>query len=269
MNDCSVFCEKAFACIPVENPQSMRRRTWDLLIFALVLWTIIVIPLQIGFRPRQTTAWIVQDQVINFIFLLDIIYNFSTAYIDRRLNLVTNKAKIAKHYLSTWFFPDLIATFPFDLIGLLVVQQDSNEFTVFSILKAPRLLRLGKFMRFVERMKNASGVKIAQLIVFFFLFAHWIGCGYFLIGSLVNQDRSWITKEEDLKNMDDFAVAYWTSLHKALIIMMGEDMEPDNIPERVFVIISLLIGALYWATIVGIVSFHLIASLCQQALGLK
>ena len=38
--------------------------------------------------------------------------NFRTAYIDKRGNLVTNRRRIAKAYLSKWLLPDLISVLP-------------------------------------------------------------------------------------------------------------------------------------------------------------
>lgn len=257
MNNTAIALEHCLHCLPIEDPQTKRRKCWDGLIFTLVMYTIIIIPLQIGFRPPQTTSWIAQELVVSSLFALDVLYNFCTAYVNDKLNLVTNRAKIAREYLRGWFIIDLVASVPFDLLALASdLSNSNNELAVLSFLKAPRLLRLGRFMRVVERMRNASAVKIARLLLLMFLFAHWIGSIYYLIGRLAPDDRSWIPEmERQIQgSLGDITTAYWVSLFRALLIMLGQDVEPNNTAERVFSTFSLIFGALYWATVVGIMS---------------
>lgn len=41
--------------------------------------------------------------------------NFVTGYYDKGF-LVSSKKKIAIHYLSTWFLPDFISSFPYSIL---------------------------------------------------------------------------------------------------------------------------------------------------------
>lgn len=50
--------------------------------------------------------------IVDLSFLTDMYLNFRTAYIDKRGNLVTNRRRIAKAYLSKWLLPDLISVLP-------------------------------------------------------------------------------------------------------------------------------------------------------------
>ena len=52
---------------------------------------------------------------IAILFMLDIALNFNTAFYQNG-KMVTSRRDIAKYYLETWLFLDLIATFPFDWI---------------------------------------------------------------------------------------------------------------------------------------------------------
>ena len=56
----------------------------------------------------------VLNMVIDFIFGVDIIIAFRTAYIDDLGNLVNKPSQIAKNYLSGAFLIDLLATLPLD-----------------------------------------------------------------------------------------------------------------------------------------------------------
>lgn len=74
-------------------------------------------PFNIAFVPlNENTGWFVIDTIIDFGFIADIFVNFFSAYYDDDGNLVTENRRIAKKYLTTWFFVDLVASFPINLI---------------------------------------------------------------------------------------------------------------------------------------------------------
>jgi len=56
---------------------------------------------------------------------------------------------IAKDYLASWFFIDLIAMIPFDLI-----------FMTGSVNQIARFLRIGKLYRFIRFLKMVRMVKV-------------------------------------------------------------------------------------------------------------
>lgn len=58
---------------------------------------------------------------IDLIFLIDIALSFRTSYEDpqRPGEWVTKAWPIAWHYLSGWFFPDVLGSIPTDLIVVL------------------------------------------------------------------------------------------------------------------------------------------------------
>ena len=49
------------------------------------------------------------------------------------------------------------------------------------MLKLPRLLRLGRILKFLENMKGANIWRMIRLFMMFFMFAHWVGCFWYLI----------------------------------------------------------------------------------------
>ena len=65
--------------------------------------------------------------------------------------------------LSTWFFVDLTASIPFDVIVLWFVKNISNEgLNALGLLRTPRLLRLGRLLRYFDRMKGANIVRMVR-----------------------------------------------------------------------------------------------------------
>ena len=58
--------------------------------------------------------YVVLDYIIDALFIFDILINFNAPYEDvANRYLVTDRKKIACHYLSSWFFIDFISSFPF------------------------------------------------------------------------------------------------------------------------------------------------------------
>ena len=55
--------------------------------------------------------------IVDSMFILDIIITFNSAYIDEADQLVTERKKIAVKYLKSWFFVDLISSFPFEILN--------------------------------------------------------------------------------------------------------------------------------------------------------
>lgn len=51
----------------------------------------------------------------------DIILNFRTTYVSQSGQVVYEPRSICIHYMATWFFVDLIAALPFDLLYIFNV----------------------------------------------------------------------------------------------------------------------------------------------------
>ena len=90
-------------------------------------------------------------------------------------------------YAKRWFVPDFLASMPFDEIVAATGANLGSTSVLISLLKLPRLLRLSRITRYLERFKNANAAKLLQLVLSMFFFTHLMGCGYQLVGSLSRQ----------------------------------------------------------------------------------
>ena len=89
-------------------------------------------------------------KIIDVLFLIDIIVTFNTAFYTESLEIIDDRRQIAKAYVKSWFFPDLIAILPLDLLELGSVSKISR------IGKITRLARLVKLLRIMKLFKHSA-----------------------------------------------------------------------------------------------------------------
>ena len=94
-----------------------------------------------AFDVEENTAFIIVDQFVESLFLLDIIFSFFQEYLDEETYMVVSDlVKIGKNYLKGSFIFDLLAWLPFDL--LLHGLDSEKHDRIWRLLKLLRLPRL-------------------------------------------------------------------------------------------------------------------------------
>ena len=105
-------------------PFNRKRAYWDMFILLLVAFTSVILPIQLAFNDVSSTLpqeLADLDLVSDFLFVIDILLNFRTAYIDARTaRLIVSPHMIYKAYLARWFWIDLAGSMPSELIVRLV-----------------------------------------------------------------------------------------------------------------------------------------------------
>jgi hypothetical protein len=63
-------------------PEDPTKGNWDLFITIVLLWTCIATPARIAFEDGNTVevGWETVKWIVDFLFLIDIVINFNTAY---------------------------------------------------------------------------------------------------------------------------------------------------------------------------------------------
>ncbi|VDP71659.1 unnamed protein product [Schistosoma curassoni] len=56
------------------------------------------------------------DILVDVMFIIDILINFRTTYVNKNDEVVSHPKRIAAHYIKGWFIIDLVAAIPFDLL---------------------------------------------------------------------------------------------------------------------------------------------------------
>lgn len=182
------------------------KEQWDLIITALLLYTCMLIPYRIAFVKEDTFDWKVALLTIDGLFLIDLILCFFTTYSDDYQE-IDNRKMVAKNYLSGWFWIDIIAIFPFDVI-LQASSTDVNGLVRFArfgrlykLVKLTRLLRVvkvmaqkNKLLKILTKMMNVQR-GFDRLLFFFAIFlilSHTVSCLFVIIGSI--EDQNWLTE---------------------------------------------------------------------------
>jgi hypothetical protein len=97
-------------------PEDPFKNYWDLFIAFILIFTCLVTPYRIALIEKDSFPWVITNNTVDFLFLIDIIIIFSSAYYDEDFNLIEDRKMIAKLYLYTWFPIDCFAIIPFDLV---------------------------------------------------------------------------------------------------------------------------------------------------------
>ena len=97
------------------------RMVWNLLMVIFIVYITVYGPYRIAFIEDSEANPILTglDVVIDIFFLADIIVTFMTDYQDSKTNhVVTDFKSIARNYMLSTFFLDLLAAVPFSLLDI-------------------------------------------------------------------------------------------------------------------------------------------------------
>lgn len=96
------------------HPQQPFIVSWQFVVGIAILYSIVVVPLRLGFSYDAVGGWFVLELVIDGFFFLDILISFRTAYVNDEKILIHDAKVIRRKYVRGWFLPDVISTIPFD-----------------------------------------------------------------------------------------------------------------------------------------------------------
>ncbi|XP_069792330.1 voltage-gated inwardly rectifying potassium channel KCNH7-like [Narcine bancroftii] len=257
------------------------KAVWDWLILLLVIYTAIFTPYSAAFllndreeQKRRECGYScsplnVVDLIVDIMFIIDILINFRTTYVNQNEEVVSHPAKIAIHYFKGWFLIDMVAAIPFDL---LIFGSGSDETTtLIGLLKTARLLRLVRVARKLDRYSEYGAAVLMLLMCIFALIAHWLACIWYAIG---NVERPYLVHKigwldslgEQIEKRYNYSDAssgpsikdkYVTALYftfSSLTSVGFGNVSPNTNSEKIFSICVMLIGSLMYASIFGNVS---------------
>ena len=125
---------------------------WDIFIIILLIVVCTIIPWRLAFS-EDTFGWEIMYYVMDFFFLLDMIFTFFTTIpsTEHMVEIYDHKI-IANIYLRSWFTIDLLSIIPFDsLLKLYRTKKGSSNINV--ILRVSRFSKIYKLIRLMRLIK--------------------------------------------------------------------------------------------------------------------
>ncbi|XP_075846491.1 voltage-gated inwardly rectifying potassium channel KCNH6 isoform X1 [Microtus pennsylvanicus] len=257
------------------------KAVWDWLILLLVIYTAVFTPYSAAFllsdqdeSQRGTCGYTcspltVVDLIVDIMFVVDIVINFRTTYVNTNDEVVSHPRRIAVHYFKGWFLIDMVAAIPFDL---LIFRSGSDETTtLIGLLKTARLLRLVRVARKLDRYSEYGAAVLFLLMCTFALIAHWLACIWYAIGNVerpyLEPKIGWLDSlgaqlgkhyngsdpASGPSVQDKYVTALYFTFSSLTSVGFG-NVSPNTNSEKVFSICVMLIGSLMYASIFGNVS---------------
>uniref|UniRef100_A0A3P9M2J4 Cyclic nucleotide-binding domain-containing protein n=1 Tax=Oryzias latipes TaxID=8090 RepID=A0A3P9M2J4_ORYLA len=247
------------------------KAVWDWLILLLVIYTAILTPYSAAFLLNDQVSVCgyscsplnVVDLIVDIMFIIDILINFRTTYVNSNDEVVSHPVRIAVHYFKGWFLIDMVAAIPFDL---LIYRNSEETTTLIGLLKTARLLRLVRVARKLDRYSEYGAAVLFLLMCTFALIAHWLACIWYAIGNVErNGSIGWLhTLGDQLgKHFNDsipgpsindkYVTALYFTFSSLTSVGFG-NVSPNTNSEKIFSICVMLIGSLMYASIFGNVS---------------
>lgn len=127
-------------------PTDPWKETWDVMILMLILYSAVAVPYRICFNaPAEGLVWYC-EQFVTVAFILDVGFNFNTAFTDNDETWVLDRTEITRRYLSTWFWIDFPSCVPVELLDYLLEGSQSTM----GLLRFLRMFRLIRLLRLLK-----------------------------------------------------------------------------------------------------------------------
>jgi len=172
------------------HPYEPIRLRWDLTVIGVMIYVLLDIPVRIcfGIELPMDHPWEILNLMIDFFFMVDIVFNFRTGYIEES-QFVTSPTKIARRYIRTWFSVDLFTSIPFSkLAEFLPSSTDARNLgflpRLLKFLKIARMFKLLRVLKLYRMMSNwedqdssrAATQRLLKFLCIVFLMAHIAAC---------------------------------------------------------------------------------------------
>jgi hypothetical protein len=242
--------------IPVFRHDGRVKVVYNAILIFVSLAGTIVTSYRLTFRMSDSDAlyW-----VITAVYLLDILYTFNQS-VKVGLTVVSDRKGIAKLYLKSWFFIDVVASFPFAWFFAIAAPDAMNSvgaiLDIFMLTKVLKMAKISKVSAVFKDINQSLSVNpsLMRLITFgfwFVTFVHLIACGWILIGA----------SEAERPHFDQYLRAlYWCVTTIATIGYGDYSPSHDSNLQIVYTTVVMVFGVGMYGYIIGNVS-SLIANL--------
>ena len=253
------------------HPEFGLKQGWDVVIMAMLLYSSFQVPYDIVFGNTDMTNVNYAspaegfDLFLDVLFMVDVGLSFFTSYYDRNGMLEMRLGKISKHYLKTWFLPDLGGSFPFDKVIALFLTSaiKVGALRILKLVRMLKLLRAAKVLKALGELGHREGFSAVKNIVgilratfVMVLAGHILGC-FFTLLFVTPNSINWMYMYNPSLEFADNWTRYVTALYWAMISIttMGYgDIRPVVLPEQLYCIMVATVGSVVFSFCMGAIS---------------
>jgi len=233
------------------------RTAWDAVAIALVLVSSALIPYQIVFDGSVSVRGTILLYLVDMFFLGDIWLNFRTTFREAGVE-ITDRSRIATHYVRSTLPVDIVANAPIELIFLAAPEASIGGVPLIVLGRALRLLRIVRLFLIIARWErmgwtNPGYLRILKFVGVVAIAIHWLACGWFLTSAVAHFPTDcWVVRCE-IRNAPP-ADQYIRSLYWTITTMTTVgygDITPARSTEYIVTMAIMLLGASMYAFIIG------------------
>eukprot|EP00931_Biecheleriopsis_adriatica_P104497 TRINITY_DN79168_c0_g1_i1.p1 TRINITY_DN79168_c0_g1~~TRINITY_DN79168_c0_g1_i1.p1 ORF type:complete len:674 (+),score=112.11 TRINITY_DN79168_c0_g1_i1:32-2023(+) len=244
---------------------SMLRMMWELFIASLLLYLAVLMPFNLAFYDdMDQRPFLAVGTAVDTAFLLDILVNFRTTYVNRDGTEVIGSKAVAMHYIKTWFVLDLCSSIPLENMsaglvpsfeGLKIIKGTK----IFKVLKMLRALKLVGFIQtsqlgnqleeYITNNNLQSSSDMAQVLFCCCFLCHLLACFMCITGSGFLDN--YLGSSASISSMYCSAL-YWAVM---TVTTVGYgDIIPISDEERVYSMLAMMVGGTFYGYVVGTLS---------------
>jgi Cyclic nucleotide-binding domain/Ion transport protein/Zinc knuckle len=244
------------------SPESRFKIFWSTFKILSIITEAILIPYCLSFLPSQWFLFQRLLGVIEIFFAVDILFKFNTEVYHNGV-IRSSRLFIAKNYIKTWFFVDILAIFPFEFIISGVNLEPEGYYVHISNLEALKYLWLLKLVRIPmcktliydleDYYVSSALIDIIRSLKFLFvgyIWIHWLGCiiySFFARG-LKTEGNLWY---QYIPNAPDMYLRYFYLVMETMTSVGYGDILPVTTSQHIVYIISMCFACVLFGHIVG------------------
>jgi len=256
------------------------RKAWNVIIVVLLLYTGTILPFKLCFiefripdaLPENQT-WTQVDLAIDILFWVDLVANFFFTYRDRKSREVMQFSRIVVRYLRGWFFLNLVACLPSEVVGeimgIFIVDAENSKGVNKSVRLArlqrvsrlARLVRLTRLTRLITAVAESDawsyvqslrGIRVVNFFVGLLWIVHIVACGWYLCAALhEDAEETWVGRRtvdsEATTLLSRGAITQWLNAMYFVLTVFTTvgfgDINAVTSGEIVYVCFTMLVGA--------------------------
>ena len=176
------------------------------------------------------TMFYYRETALTILFTVDIIFSRNRLKENQSIQLL--EIRILGSYYKRWLILDIIAAIPFALFIPLPVLEYLRFF---------KLVKVGYLAFILARthLHFSSTLLVAQVLYWTMLLAHWLSCGWLYVKGIAG----------NVSTGDYIEALYWTV--STLTTVGYGDITPDNNAERIYAILTMILGYSLMGYLIG------------------